>query len=285
MKNNKGSTEVLGALIILVLVIVAGLAIYFYNLKPIAEGESNIESIKSWLWTTAAKKKVTLGSAPSDRPPISYLSEPYNVESEDQLKKEVVPIIADSVYDCAKAFQFGEINFLTNIKSQGVFCFPCRGIKFSEELKSKELRLIGLKEYLETTKPIAGSGTYMEIFKEKATKNNFAVLNEQYEDNSIPINNNLYIYFMATDKKLSILEGAAVGAISGAGIGLLAGPFTSAIGAVGGAIGGGLTTAIYNWWYSDDKFKTWIYIASPEMINKVCNAKPVEKSKTNLQQI
>lgn len=281
MKSKKGDVELLPVIIITVLIIVAGFLIYFRTLKPVAEGESNINTVQSWMLTVTGKQKVTLGTSATGRPPVPYLDTPYVVDNLDQLNKESQEEIANSIYDCARAFDFGEINFMTKLE-QDIFCFECRAVIFSDDLKSQDQKLRGVKEYMDTTKPTSGTGTYTQILKDKATKNNFYVITESYSDGTMPIKNDLYIYFAASNKKLSLGEAAAFGA----GVGLAAtpvtiwigGPLGVAAGVVGGTLGGLIGNLI-----ADPKYKTMVVVAEPSVINKMCNAQSLNQNEVQPQ--
>jgi hypothetical protein len=291
MKSKKGDVELLPVIIITVLIIVIGFTIYWNVLRPVATGESNIDTVKSWVWSTAAKEKATIGSTKAGMPPVPYLQEPYVITNLDQLKTEAPKEIVNSIYDCSRAFEFGGINFMDNLDKH-VFCFQCRAIMFSDQLKNSNQNLVGVQQYFKTTRPTAGTGTYEEIINAKATKNNFAVLNEEIDSNTMAIKDDLYIYFMASDSKMALSTklwlvalGTGGGVTAGIGISALGGPVGWFIGGiVGGAVTG--ASALYRQFVMEqDSFRSWIYVGSPEQINELCNAQELNPANAGSKQV
>lgn len=202
MKKKGMNAEVVIVLILAIIIIVAIFGIYT-SFSNITKSTANKESVKAWVRTTALKEKIPLTSSLA-RPPVPYLEEPLELDKSDLLFNEGAypkgyKEIADSMYDCWDAFDRGETDFLSkgyiNNIGQSSFCFPCRAIKFSENIKKDDLKIKGFNNFLNSEKPIFGENnpTYVQYL---LNNKEYKMTEEELKNDIIDTNKDLYIMFI-----------------------------------------------------------------------------------------
>ncbi len=196
--NKKGvETDTLIGLIAFVVVLAIVLIILF-NIGDILSSKSNAEAVNTWVKARAITKG-TDTIVPRE-PPVIDLEKPFKIKSRDELLQsgdkspKAYKEIADSMIDCWNAFERGKTDFLNSIKKD-TFCFPCRAIVFSDEIKKEGTQMIGFSKYLnEQNTKGKNSPTYMQYL---ANDNFYTLEKEDLDDDIIEADKDLYIYFFA----------------------------------------------------------------------------------------
>ena len=208
MKKGELSGETIVILILAVLLaaaIIGGFNIY----SDFTQTEGNKQVIKSWVRSQGLFEKYSgpiegvkqTFTGEQDRPPISELEEPYKIKKTSDLMfdrnnpPKAFEEIADSIYDCWDAFEKGQVNFLNTI-NKNAFCYPCRIIKFSDNVKNEFPEIKGFTRFLNEYKPISGldTPTYLQLL---ANDKNLKLDDEDLEDDTIATDKDLYIMFFA----------------------------------------------------------------------------------------
>ncbi len=285
---NKGQS-LLGTTIVILAI---GLLSFFFLvlfLKGSGEAigaKSNTALIQQWVDTTVLQKQITK-TTPGDlseqkklsRPPPPILNPtPISVKNEAMLQDPQTKYqIAEAMAECWRAFDRGEKNFLSNFPgSPKVFCYRCSVIEFDPSLKDGKHQMKGFTQYLATTKMDSGD----EYSKFLSNKNDLLAKQTVAADDTVTINSDWYIFFMAFSysKWKSILAastaGVTVGAAGGAGVGAIFAGVGAIPGAIVGGLAGGITAGVSQATsnlFSDNNFNPTIAIASPEVINAACN--------------
>lgn len=277
--------------------VIVGLAIFLLSLtllvyiftSPLEESfdcSANVETMKAW--TIKQAKLTEIGDKVpifDTTPPFKPLCNPIEIKKFDQIyspeiKDSAYKLLADSMLDCWKAFGGHEkLNFIGEDQQ---FCYPCRQITFSQDIKSSNnLSLNNYGNYLLSHSPYVGENvkSYYELFDM-----DLALLPPAWD---IPVNKDIYVYFAATkgvtwaailnDAFSGAKIGAEAGAVWGAaaGLGILSGPGIIA-GTTLGAIAGGVTTSsskLIEKFTTNKEFTPALIIGPAEQINSICNAK------------
>ncbi len=198
MKKGVEATTLVATLIIF-LIIIGGYFFISQSYGSTVSTSSNVQAVTLWVKqrTTVISKSLP---AQSDYPPVIQLEPPLEINSRDQLlwKGGQVPTaykdIADSMVLCWKAFDNGKSDFINTVEKTP-FCFKCRSISFSEDIKKEKLTMLGLNNYLNENK-IAGhnSLTYMQYF---ANDKDYNISDEKLGQDKIIVNNDMYIMMFA----------------------------------------------------------------------------------------
>ena len=197
MKKGQEGPGLLVTLIVAVLVL-AILGGFYIALRTFVSAGSNIEAMRTWVELRGATGATDI--AVSAVPPVTDLEKPLKIKSQEELvwkggkPPEAYKEIADSMVDCWNAFNNGETDFLNSIKKE-TFCFPCRAVTFSDEIKKNNLKISGLNKYL-NEQHVRGenSPTYLQILANDKT---YVLEEADLEDDEIIINDDLYIFFFA----------------------------------------------------------------------------------------
>jgi len=269
--NKKALAASVVVLLILLLLALVILSFYLFVYKDIAESNLNVKIVQDWVSWTAAKGKVSAHVSEQGQPPITELAEPIVINTIEELKSpETKQKIANSIYDCARAFHYGkqEFDFMGGVTKK-VFCFSCQGIVFSDEIKESGVELMGLNKYMTETKPTTYNPTYAELLKQM----NPSLFQTQVapQDDILQTNNNLYIYFIGTR---GISQQEFIGSIViVSGTIAVAGLLIPGVGWVATGIAvtvGGLAQAANLIFFKDKEYRAMILIAPPELINEAC---------------
>ncbi len=196
--NKKGiETDTLIGLIAFVIVLAIVLTILF-NIGNILGSKSNAEAVNTWVKARAASKGTDV--LVSQIPPVIDLDKPLEIKSRDELlwsgdkSPKAYKEIANSMIDCWNAFERGKIDFLNAI-SKDTFCFPCRAVVFSDEIKKEETQMRGFNKYLnEQHTKGRDNQTYLQYL---ANDNFYTLEKEDLDNDVIEADKNLYIYFFA----------------------------------------------------------------------------------------
>ena len=172
MKKGQEGPGLLVTLIVAVLVL-AILGGFYIALRTFVSAGSNIEAMRTWVELRGATGATDI--AVSAVPPVTDLEKPLKIKSQEELvwkggkPPEAYKEIADSMVDCWNAFNNGETDFLNSIKKE-TFCFPCRAVTFSDEIKKNNLKISGLNKYL-NEQHVRGenSPTYLQILANDKT--------------------------------------------------------------------------------------------------------------------
>ena len=220
--------DVLIALIISILII--GFLLYVsVKFGVFASRQSNIDLVSNWVNEKAASKLAVGG----ERPPIRELDKPLVIDNPKDLRfnrgeyPKAYQEIADSMYDCWRAFNQGTTNFvgtidnptdvIKNVKKQ-VFCYGCRAISFSDDVKNEIHDVSGFLRFLNEKKPVEGENkpTYLQYL---SNNDNLVLKNEDLEDDdklSFTIDKDLFIMmFAASGRAWSQIALELVGVQSG----------------------------------------------------------------------
>ncbi len=253
---------------------------------------SNIKAVQSWVLVqekvSSVKEKIPFYEGTSNRPPVSPLSGPIEITTIEQIKdpsskNSAHKLVADAMYDCWSAFNFGKSNFLGK---QSKFCYPCTEIVFSDKVKQSGFKITNINYYLANTKPM-GTKSYLELLTSST---------DYYpsQDYDIDTSKDQYIFFAATNgiswSKVftSTIEGATVGAAIGFTVGMVvpgAGNVAGAgIGAAIGAAGTAVPSLAFKF-LENEKFSPVLILGPAEKINLICNAdvKPEDVTKSVVQ--
>ncbi len=200
--NKKGmETSTVIGLIILVIVIAIVIGILYYQGKILA-ASSNAEAIKVWVTTLTATKGTEVVAQAV--PPVIDLEAPLEIEKRGQLiwsgaePPKAYKEIANSMVDCWNAFDRGKSDFLNNVERK-VFCFPCRAVVFSDDLKKENVDMVGFNRYL-NQQHVGGkdSPTYLQYL---ANDKSYVLDDEDLADDRIKTDKDLYIFFFAASGK------------------------------------------------------------------------------------
>lgn len=201
MNKKAIATDTIITLIIFVLVLGLFFMIYL-NIGRTLGLKSNAAAINTWVQARSFTKGVDVAVSPI--PPVIDLEEPLEVDSKNDLLYEagkppkVFGEISDSMIECWNAFDKGQTDFL-HATNKKVFCFPCRAITFSKEIKNEKFELIGFNRYInEKTTKGEGSPTYLQYL---ANDNFYKLDDEDLQDDKILVDDDLYIYFFAASGK------------------------------------------------------------------------------------
>jgi len=221
MNKKAIESELLVKLIIFVVVIAIAFIIYI-NIDNLLKEQSNKEAVATWVKIrTVTKggiviKTATGGGIGSDQPPVTHLEEPLEIKDEADLvpKKDKPPKIfkemADSMVDCWTAFDKGGSDFINGWHKTS-FCFPCRAIVFSDEIKKKKIEIVGFNKYLnETHTRGEESPTYLQIL---ANDKNYVLEAEDLKEDKISTDANIHIFFFAASGRglLNIISNILIG--------------------------------------------------------------------------
>ena len=203
--NKKGiDTDVVATLIIALIVLVVILG-YIFVFTDLAKGSANKQAVQIWVRTSSLEQQVTGSLSKTSRPPVPYLDDPLiiekeNLQSSDGNPPEVLKEIADSMYDCWGAFERGKSDFIKPSLLKGefkeTFCYPCRVIKFSDDIKINGPKINGLNNFLNSEKPIEGENnpTYLQYL---SNNKEYTLDSEDIEEDVIDTNQDLYLMFYA----------------------------------------------------------------------------------------
>src|SRR3989338_9272873 len=166
MKKGELSGETIVILILAVLLaaaIIGGFNIY----SDFTQTEGNKQVIKSWVRSQGLFEKYSgpiegvkqTFTREKEKPPISKLEETYKI-------------------------------------NKNAFCYPCRIIKFSDNVKNEFPEIKGFTRFLNEYKPISGldTPTYLQLL---ANDKNLKLDDEDLEDDTIATDKDLYIMFFA----------------------------------------------------------------------------------------
>lgn len=249
---------------------------------------SNIKAVQSWVLVqekvNSVARNIPFYGGTSSRPPVSPLSEPIEIKTIEQVldkksKNSAHKLIADAMYDCWSAFNFGKSNFLGNSNR---FCYPCTEIVFSDKVKQSGFKITSMNYYLANTKPM-GTKSYLELL----TGSPDYLPSQDYD---IDTSQDQYIFFAARNgvswSKVftSTIEGVSVGAAAGFTVGFVVPGAGNLAGAGIGALVGGAGTVLPSIAFKfleNEKFSPTLITGPAEKINIICNAnvKPEEVTK------
>lgn len=260
-------------ILVLALITLAVLAAVYYYTSVTIKESSNVETVKSWVLL----KSESVGIAGPDRPPVSPLSEPIEINAIEQVinpasKNSAHKLIADALYDCWNAFGSGKYDFMGNEK---VFCYPCTAIVFSDKVKQSKRNIENFDAYLATTQAGIGKSakTYAEHLNEDPT---FLKASSYFIDTK----EDKYIFFISTEGLtwIDVLTGAgAIHMVAGAVAAVsVTGPFavftaplalpSAVIATAGTTIGG-----VYLKLSGTQDYRPMVWIGSADDINKICS--------------
>jgi len=187
-------------MLIIFIVVLAVFFIAFITYSQTIKSSSNKDAIKTWVSAKAITKGVALGM-----PPVLDLQDPLEINSKNDLlwiegkEPSVYKEIANSLYDCWDAFDRGKTDFLSGMVNKKVFCFPCRAIHFSDEIKKENVQMINFNKYL-NEQHIAGEGTQTYV-QYLANDPVYKLSDADLKDDKIGTSKDLYVYFFATSGK------------------------------------------------------------------------------------
>ncbi len=205
--NKKGLRNDVLILLILSLVILMIIGSFAYAFNLFASRESNVEIVQAWVGQKV-NSKLTLGGK---WPPVRELDKPLIIKNPKDLRyngnepPKFYREIADSMYDCWRAFDKGESDFIgsvsgitdyvKNVKKE-IFCYPCRAISFSNEIKNDVPEVQGFLRYLNEYKPIEGEDklTYLQYL---ANDDTYTLSNEDLENDKFATDKDLYVMLFA----------------------------------------------------------------------------------------
>lgn len=200
---NKKAVAVDTIIVLIIFVLVLGVFfMIFFNIGTTISTKGNSAAINSWVKARAFTKGTDLAVSPI--PPAISLEDSLEVKSKNDILYEggkqpkIFKKIADSMIECWNAFDKGQTDFLHTTQKK-VFCFPCRAIQFSDNLKKENLQMIGFNRYLNEQKTKGGSSpTYLQYL---ANDNFYKLDDEDLENDKIQVDEDLYIYFFAASGK------------------------------------------------------------------------------------
>ena len=210
MKNKKGMEFETIIVLILAVVIAVFIIGYLKVYTDLTKTEGNKRIVQTWVRQQAFIEKpagpiegiTQKFTGKQDRPPVPELAEPYVIEKASKLRfeedksPEAFDEIAASMIDCWDAFDKGKINFLNTI-NKNTFCYPCRTIKFSDDIKSEFNSIHGFNTFLNEYKPVSGENnpTYVQIL---SNDNTYTLEKEDLEEDEISIDKDMYVLFFAS---------------------------------------------------------------------------------------
>ncbi|MBI2148737.1 hypothetical protein HYU23_03585 [Candidatus Woesearchaeota archaeon] len=159
---------------------------------------SNVQVISTWVKARGATAGTSI-IVPEEIPVID-LEPPLKIKSREELlwKAGKSPAaykeIANSMIDCWNAFERGNIDFLNKIE-KNTFCFQCRAITFSDEIKKEGTPMVDFNRYLNDTRTRGqNSLTYLQYL---ANDPNYFLSEEDLADDKIIADKDFYIFLYA----------------------------------------------------------------------------------------
>ncbi len=207
--NKKADTENLIVWGIVLLVVLAFAIVFFTNASSFFSGKSNEAAVHTWV--IARGVEVNTAKIPNlvgvqifdDRPPVIGLDTPIKIENENNLlydgnkPPKLFKDLSDSMVDCWNAFDNGKTDFMNAI-GKDTFCFKCRAVLFSDDIKRKSIPIVGFNAYLNNTKTRnTNSPTYLQYLANDKEKQ-LVLSQEDLIDDKIYSDENLYIIFFAS---------------------------------------------------------------------------------------
>jgi len=281
MKQKRGEMA-MGSLasVLIVLLILVVMGVILFSFKNVAEAETNVGAVESWVLMKAEEQDWKLGLANTETPPVPYLVEPLEVDSEAELHNDVIPYVAETAFDCARAFTYGEKDFMGAFDSN-TFCFQCGVVKFSPAIKEKGYLLGSIRKYLEDTKAYSTGGSYTDFLQQKTLNDKLFLSFEQTADDQLVIKDDIYIYAIGVKKMVwskAIDDLISPGYVEGGA--LIAAPLAiyalTPLGWVTAAsltVGGVVAVKVSSATIASQEYKLWIYTGTQKNINVICNMK------------
>ena len=203
---NKKGVEWDTVLIMISFVLISALVfIILSQVTNVLKGETNKEVMQTWVQARTATKGIE--SVFSAVPPITDLEEPLVIKNEKDLvwagstPPKAYEEIANSMVDCWSTFDKGESDFLNSIGKEN-FCFPCRAIAFSPEIKRDKVRTDGFLNYLNKTKTTSQSSpTYIQYL---ANDNTYSLDETDLEEDYFVADKDLYVLYYAASGRGTI---------------------------------------------------------------------------------
>lgn len=220
--NKKAAIDISIGIVIILITAVLILAVVIPIVSNSFEDDCslNIPTLKAWVEKRAMATKVEskLPIQADKNPPFTPLCKSIEITKVDQIlsteaEDSSYKIIADSMLDCWRAFGEGKLDFIGNDK---IFCYPCRIIEFSDNVKTSRQNIREFNMYLYQNSPYLGDNpkSYHELLG-----NDPAIIPEQAI--GISTSQPLYIYFVAT-KGITYTDIVKASGITG-GVGLIVG--------------------------------------------------------------
>ncbi len=194
--NKKGiETDLLIGLISFA-IILGIIFILTYNIGGILGAQTNTEAVNNWV----KARSLTQGVALPQVPPVPDLEDPLVIKNKEDLMWEgdeppkAYKEIATSMVNCWNAFDRGTRDFIQSTEKE-VFCFPCRAIKFSDEIKDDKIEMSRFNYYLNSTH-VAGqnSQTFLQVL---SNDQNYVMTEDELADDKIIADKNLHIFMVA----------------------------------------------------------------------------------------
>ena len=152
------------------------------------------------LWVKERSASFGTDKIVADYPPVPELEDPLEIKSRDDLlwkggkPPKAYKEIGDSMIDCWKSFDRGKTDFINTVE-RTPFCFKCRAISFSNEIKKEKVQMLGFNRYLNEQKVGSKSTpTYMQYF---ANDNFYNLSEEEIGEDKTIIERDLYVYLFA----------------------------------------------------------------------------------------
>ena len=270
----KQQAQLIGKLpnfIFLVIVIAVLFLIIAVPIKNLYSSTGNVKAVQQWVWQNSMEEEYTAHIfSEVGYPPISELAKPLVIDSPSDLNSEATyEDITESIYDCGKAFYFGQddYNFLSklDVANDGyVFCYPCRRIEFSDSVRSSGQNIVGLSNYMSTHSPYSGGKpTFAEMLKEMNPKL-FKTFIPKSED-IITTDEHKYIFYLATYK----IDRTKAGCLVENGIAQYTGNTAASMITGGINILGSSNTYISA--FTDSEYTGMILIAESKKLSQLCN--------------
>lgn len=196
MKKGVEAITLVIALIIF-LIVIGGYFLISNAYTNTVDSASNEAAVNIWV----KERTSTIGKVDpnlANFPPVTELESPLQITNREDLlgtggqTPKAYKQIADSMVLCWKAFDRGQSDFVNTV-TKTPFCFKCRAISFSDDIKKEKLSMIGFNNFLNTVK-ISGpsSPTYMQYF---ANDNLYNAT--QVGTDKILVDNDMYLMMFA----------------------------------------------------------------------------------------
>ena len=174
MKKKGMASNTLGEIILTVVVAAVILALFIMpgNIQEATASTGNIKTVQQWVWQNSLEEQKTKHLfSDVGYPPVPELADAIKVNSknikEDSLKQD----LTESIYDCGKAFYFGDpkYDFMKKWEfAEGgyTFCYTCREIDFESDVQGHS-SIVGLGSYMQTHSPYpGGTPSYADILND-----------------------------------------------------------------------------------------------------------------------
>ncbi len=210
--NKKGLEIETLVILILAVLVAAGMIAFSSIYLSTTKGTAAKTAVQTWVRTqglvqgelgkgTLTQIKEQISGEGMPRPPVPELDKPYVIKKESDLKAsgdsppKAFEEIANSMYDCWDAFDRGQVDFLNRFH-KNTFCYPCRIIKFSDDVRNEFPQIRGFNHYLNDYQPSPGANkpTYLQFL---ANDKDYKLDKDDLTNDIIDTKKDLYVIFFA----------------------------------------------------------------------------------------